>query len=86
MKFSTTLHWLQKAALSDAKNLRDKFYIDIKYDIKNSRLAELIEKKPLNCTNAREFNLPKHVSAVQKECVYNGELSVSTNVTEFISY
>lgn len=56
MKFSTTLHWLQKAALSDAKNLRDKFYIDIKYDIKNSRLAELIEKKPLNCTNAREFN------------------------------
>ena len=48
MKFSTTLHWLQKAALSDAKNLWDKFYIDIKYDIKNSRLAELIEKKPLN--------------------------------------
>ena len=57
----------------------------IKDDIKNSRLAELIEKKPLNCTNAQEFNLPKPVSAMQEEFVYNDELSVSANVTEFIN-
>ena len=85
MEFSTTLHSPQKAALSDAKNLRQTFYMAIKDDIKNSRLTELIEKKPLNCTNSREFNLPKPVSAVQKELVYNDELSVSANVTEFIN-
>ena len=85
MEFSTSLHSPQKAALNDAKKLREKFYMAIKDNIKNSRLAELIEKKPLNRTNAREFNLPKHVSAVQKEFVYNDELSVSACVTEFIN-
>ena len=57
----------------------------IKDDIKKNRLAELIEKKPLNCTNVRKFNLPKPVSAVQQEFVYNHELSVSANVTGFIN-
>ena len=59
--------------------------MDIKDDIKNSRLAEPIEKKLLNRTNAREFNLPKLVPAVQKELIYNHELSVSANATEFIN-
>ena len=45
--------------MSDAKNLREKIYMVIKDDIKNSRLAELIEKKPLNRNNARELNSPK---------------------------
>ena len=57
----------------------------MKDNIKNSRLSELIEKKPLNHINAREFNLPKPVSAVQKEFVYNDELSISAIVTEFIN-
>ena len=57
----------------------------MKDNIKNSRLSELIEKKPLNRINAREFNLPKPVSAVQKEFVYNDELSISAIVTEFIN-
>ena len=76
---------LEKAALSDVKNLLEKFYMAIKVNIKNSHLAELIEKKPLNRTNAREFNLPKPVSALQREFVYNNELSVFTNVMEFIN-
>ena len=62
-----------------------RFYVAIKDDIKNSRLAELIEMKPLNRANAREFNLPKPISAVLKEFVCNDELSVSANVTEFIN-
>ena len=85
MEFSSTLHSPQKAALSDAKSLRGIFYMVIKDDIKNCRLAELIGKKPLNRTNVCEFSLPKHVSAVEKEFVYNKELSVSANVTEFIN-
>ena len=85
MEFSTTLHVPQKTALTDAKDLREKYYMAIKDDIKNSRLAELTEKKPFNRTNPREFNLPKPVSAVQKEFVYNDELSVSANVMEFIN-
>ena len=48
-------------------------------------MAELIEKKPLSCTNALEFNLPKPVAAVQKEFIYNDELSVSANFMEFIN-
>ena len=85
MKFSTTLHSPQNAAVSDAKNLWGKFYMAIKDDIKSSRLGELIEKKPLSRTNAHEFNLPKSVSAVQKEFVYNNKFSISANVTEFIN-
>ena len=85
MEFSTTLHSPQEAALSDAKNLREKFYVAIKDDIRSSHLSELMEKKALNRTNACEFNLPKPISAVQKEFVYNDELSVSANVTEFIN-
>ena len=80
MEFSTTLQLQQKASLSNAKNLREHFYMAIKDDIKNTRL-ELIEKKLLNRTNPREFNLLKPVSGVQKEFAYNDELSVSTNVT-----
>ena len=57
----------------------------IKDNIKNSCLAELIEKKPLNHTNVHGFNLPKPASAAQKEFVYNDELSVPTNVMEFIN-
>ena len=51
----------------------------IKDGIKNSRLAEMIEKNPLNHTNAREFYLPKPVSAVEKELIYNNELSFSAD-------
>ena len=46
-------------------------------------MGELIEKKPFKCTNAQVFNLPKPVCAAQGEFVYNDELSVSANVTEF---
>ena len=53
------------------------------FAITDKTWIELIEKKPLNCTNARRFNLPKPVSEVQQEFVYNHELSVSANVTEF---
>ena len=48
-------------------------------------MAELIEKNPLTRTNAHEFDLHKPVSVVQKEFVYNDELSISTNVTEFFN-
>ena len=56
MEFSTTLHLPQKAALSNANNLLENFYMDIKDEINNSRLAELIEKTPLNRTNVHDFN------------------------------
>lgn len=57
----------------------------IKGNIKNNGLAKLIQKKPLNCTTVREFNLPKTVSALQEKLVYNNKLSVSKNVKEFIN-
>lgn len=38
----------------------------IKGNIKNNGLAKLMQKKPLNCTTVREFNLPKPVSALQE--------------------
>ena len=88
MEFSTALHSSHKAALSDAKNRREKFCMVNKENIKNSLnqlIAKLIEKKPLNGTNARDFNLHKSVSLVQKEFVYNDELSVFANVTKFIN-
>ena len=58
MEIFTSLHSPQKAPLSNVKNLREKFYIAIKDRIKNSRLGNLIEKKPFKCTNAQVFNLP----------------------------
>ena len=57
----------------------------IKDGVKNSSLAEMIEKTPLNRTDAREFILPKPVSAVEKELIYNNELSLSADIMEFIN-
>ena len=57
----------------------------IKGNIKNNGLAKLTQKKPLNCTTVREFNLPKPVSALQEKLVYNNKLSVLKNVKEFIN-
>lgn len=57
----------------------------IKDGVKNSSLAEMIEKTPLNRTDALEFNLPKPVSVVEKELIYNNELSLSADIMEFIN-